>query len=178
MNESKLLFQLQSQDYRALDQAIDIYTPYLSTVLYNMAGNALSKEDMEEIISDVFVTLWTHSKDIDLNKGSLRAYLVAVARNTTYSRLRRNRELIGLDEIELPVQEDFALRYAESSSVWDAVMSLGEPDNEIFVRYYKYNEKLKDIAKVTGLNLSTVKTKLSRGKRKLKQILQHTEESL
>ena len=178
MDEAKLLFLLQSQDYRALDQVIDVYTPYLSTVLYNMAGNALSKEDMEEIISDVFVALWTHSKDVDLNKGTLRAYLAAVARNTAYSRLRRNRELIGLDEIELPAQEDFALRCAERNSVWNAVMSLGEPDSEIFVRYYKYNEKLKEIAKVTGLNLSTVKTKLSRGKRKLKQILQDTEELL
>lgn len=178
MDESVLLKRLQAREYLALDRAIEIYTPYLSTVLYNVAGVALSKEDTEEIISDVFVTLWTHAKNIDLNKGTLRAYLAAVAKNTAYSKLRKNGEMIGLDEIELPVQEDFMQQYVEYSSLWSAVMSLGEPDNEIFVRYYKYNEKLKDIAKLMGLNLSTVKTKLLRGKRKLKLILQDKEELL
>lgn len=55
-------------------------------------------------------------------------------------------------------------------------MRLGEPDIEIFVRYYLYDEKLKEIAAATALNLSTVKTKLSRGKRKLKNMLLHAEE--
>lgn len=31
----------------------------------------------------------------------------------------------------------------------DAVMSLGEPDNEIFVRYYIFGEKIREIAKAT-----------------------------
>ena len=64
----------------------------------------------------------------------------------------------------------------ENSALWDAVMSLGEPDNEIFVRYYKFGEKLKDISKATGINISTIKTKLLRGKRKLKIILSNAEE--
>lgn len=51
-------------------------------------------------------------------------------------------------------------------------MSLGEPDNEIFVRRYKFDEKLKDISKAMGLNISTIKTRLSRGKRKLKKSYQ------
>ena len=66
----------------------------------------------------------------------------------------------------------------ENSALWDAVMSLEEPDNEIFVRYYKFGEKLKDISKATGINISTIKTKLSRGKRKLKIILSNAEEML
>ena len=57
-------------------------------------------------------------------------------------------------------------------------MSLGEPDNEIFIRFYKFDEKLKEISKATGLNISTIKTKLSRGKRKLKKILSDAEEAL
>ena len=35
-------------------------------------------------------------------------------------------------------------------------MSLGEPDSEIFVRRYKFDEKIKDISKAMGLNISTV----------------------
>lgn len=178
VDETKLLLQLQSREYRSIDRAIDLYTPYLSTVLYNMVGNSLPKEDLEEIISDVFIALWIHAKDIDLNKGTLRAYLAAIARNTAYNKLRKKQNFTCLDDLVLPDQTDFTQVHSERSSLWDAVMSLGEPDNEIFIRYYKYNEKLIDIAKVTGLNLSTIKTKLSRGKRKLKKILQSAEELL
>lgn len=55
------------------------------------------------------------------------------------------------------------------------IMKLGEPDSEIFFRYYYYNEKIRDIASVTGIPISTVKTKLSRGKNKLKQIISSKE---
>ena len=99
--EEKLLMRLKNRKRNAIDEAIEVYTPYLSTVLY--------KENTAD------------------------------------------------------------------SVVWDAVMSLGEPDNEIFVRYYKFGEKIREIAKATGVNPSTVKTKLSRGKRKLKEILLHAE---
>ena len=59
-----------------------------------------------------------------------------------------------------------------------AEYALGEPDSEIFVRRYKSDEKIKDISKAMGLNISTVKTRLSRGKRKLRKMLSDAEEKL
>ena len=71
------------------------------------------------------------------------------------------------------IEENFHNNY-----VWETVMSLGEPDSEIFVRRYKFDEKIKDISKAMGLNISTVKTRLSRGKRKLRKMLSNAEERL
>lgn len=75
---------------------------------------------------------------------------------------------LSIDDAELPDTTNFADDCSLNEQLWKAVMKLGEPDNEIFVRYYRFDEKLKDISKATGLNISTVKSKLSRGKRKLK----------
>lgn len=124
-DESELLQRLRNREKNSIDEAIRIYTPYLSTVLYHMAGNSLPKEDIE--LSD------------------------------------------GKNFIE----ENFHNNY-----VWETVMSLGEPDSEIFVRRYKFDEKIKDISKAMGLNISTVKTRLSRGKRKLRKMLSNAEERL
>ena len=90
-------------------------------------------------------------------------------------KLNKQRDYTSLDEIELPDEAPIPEENTTESVVWDAVMSLGEPDNEIFVRYYIFGEKIREIAKATGVNPSTVKTKLSRGKRKLKEILLHAE---
>ena len=124
-DEAELLQRLRNREKNSIDEAIQIYTPYLSTVLYHMAGNSLPKEDIE--LSD------------------------------------------GKNFIE----ENFHNNY-----VWETVMSLGEPDSEIFVRRYKFDEKIKDISKAMGLNISTVKTRLSRGKRKLRKMLSNAEDRL
>lgn len=177
-DEEKLLKRLKSNGKNAMDDAIEIFAPYISTVLYNMCGHSLSKEDTEEILSDVFVTLWRKAESIDLQKGTLRSYLAAVARNFALKKLNERVSTENLDNLELSDSKDFANDSLNSHFLWDAVMALGEPDSEIFVRYYKFGEKLREISKVTGLNLSTVKTKLSRGKQKLKHILIDAEEML
>ncbi len=173
-DEAKLLEKLKKKDLRYIEFAIDLYTPYLSVVLYNYAGRKLPHQDIEEIISDVFVTLWKNADFIDLSKGTIRSYISRCARNLALKRMQKHRENISLEDIEISAPEE----NRENDFVWSSVMKLGEPDSEIFVRYYKYDEKLKDIAKAVGIPLSTVKTKLSRGKKKLKKILSDTEELL
>lgn len=178
VDESKLLMQLQKRQSNSLNYAIEVYTPYLSTVLYNMASGALSKEDVEEIIADVFVMLWKNPQYIDLTKGTLRSYIAAAARNLALKRLNKSHEYICIDDVELQDDSDFANTNSQYDELWSAVMSLGEPDNEIFIRFYKFDERLRDISKATGLKISTIKTKLSRGKQKLKKMLLNAEEEL
>ncbi len=172
-DELKLLKKLRSKNLKSLKYAIDLYTPYISVVLYNYVGTKLSSCDIEEIISDCFVTLWKNADYIDLNKGTIRSYISKTAKNLALKRLSKYHEYIPLDDVELFEKEAVNYDY-----IWNYVMELGEPDSEIFVRFYKYDEKLKDIAKAMDIPLSTVKTKLSRGKEKLKNKLKDSEEML
>ena len=96
-DEAELLQRLRNREKNSIDEAIQIYTPYLSTVLYHMAGNSLPKEDIEEIVADVFVVLWKNAERIDLQKGTLRSYLAAVARNFALKRINRKTDHIVLE---------------------------------------------------------------------------------
>ena len=174
-DEEKLLSKLKQGDERALEKAISVYTPYLSTVLFNLAGSRLSAEDSEEIIADVFIALWRNACRIDLQKGTVRSYIAAAARNSALKRLNMTHDCAALEDAELEDKNSLADGHLLNELVWESVMALGEPDSEIFVRYYKYGQKLNEIAKATDLTLSTVKTKLSRGKQKLKKTLKNTE---
>lgn len=42
-DEARLLGRLKKRERNSIDEAIEVYTPYLSTVLYNMVGNRLAK---------------------------------------------------------------------------------------------------------------------------------------
>ena len=174
-DEKKLLLGLQKHDEAALKTVIERYTPYLNTVIYRASGAALSREDMEEIVSDVFVSLWRNAERLDPGKETLRPYMAAAARNQAYKRLGALRDAVPLEELNPSEEPRAADGPAEERLLWDCVKELGEPDFELFVRYYKYGETLRQISSATGLKLSTVKTRLSRGKKKLKQILEHAE---
>ena len=140
-DEAELLQRLRNREKNSIDEAIRIYTPYLSTVLYHMAGNSLPKEDIEEIVADVFVVLWKNTGRIDLQKGTLRSYLAAVARNFALKRINRKMDHTSLEDIELSDGKNFMEENFHNNYVWETVMSLGEPDSEIFVRRYKLMKK-------------------------------------
>ena len=180
MNETTLLKKLKQKRQSALDAAIELYTPYISVVLFNISGGRFSPEDIEEIVSDTFIALWKNAAGIDPEKGSVKSYLAGTARNLAAMRLRaRAMDSVPIDENEISdcggAAEEL-IKSDDAKTLWRAVAALGETDCEIFVRYYKYGEKIKDISAAMSLNVSTVKTKLARGKKKLKKRL--SEEGL
>lgn len=51
-----------------------------------------------------------------------------------------------------------------------AIQKLEENEQDIIIRYYYYNQSTKQISDETGINLETVKSKLRRSRKKLKDI--------
>lgn len=174
MTEEKIINRLRAREPKALEQVMNQYTNYVSAIVWNILGSCLSIEDGEETVSDVFLAAWERAADI--RPGCLKAWLGAVARNKARDRLRRAHLDLPLEEdvLELPDENtpDADLeRKEERALVRKAVNSLGQPDREIFLRYYYYIQPIKEICLTMGLNESTVKTKLRRGRMRLKATL-------
>lgn len=172
MDEEKLARRLKKRSRGALEQAVAQFTPYVSTVAWRALGERATPEDLEEIAADVFLALWEHADGLDPAMG-LRPWLGAVARNKAVDRLRRPQAL-PLDEAA-PAPGDGpevqAERRDEAARLWQAVEALGEPDATLFLRHYWYGETLGDVAKELGLSPGAAKTRLSRGRKKLKELL-------
>ena len=96
--DEKLIYNIRRKQCGALEKAIDLYTPYVGTVIYNMIGSSLLKEDIEEIISDTFILLWRNADKFDSQKGCLRTYLGTIARNLAKNRLAVHKTYSQLDE--------------------------------------------------------------------------------
>lgn len=174
MDEQKLLINLKKGKRGSLEKAIDIYAPYVNVITYNIIGSIMTKEDIEEVISDVFISLWKHADSLDINKGNIRAYLGAIARNCAKNKLREVSLHLELDEnitSQAAAIETNLEQKEENRLLLDMITGLGEPDSEILLRYYYYDEKIKKISQCVGLCQSTVKTKLARGRLKLKEVL-------
>ena len=99
-----------------------------------------------------------------------------MARHKARNRLRQTGRTLPLEgeALEIPGQADPAdqlARAEEGQLVRAAVDALPHQEREIFLRYYYYAQTMPEIAQRMDLNLSTVKTKLRRGRMKLKEQL-------
>ena len=175
MRDHLLLERLRRRDQDALEELTARYRSYVCTVLSNILGNAGTREDVEELCSDVFLALWQHAGQVE--PGRLKPWLGTVARNRAKSRLRTCRELpMDLDEIELPdgapSPEDEAQRKELAAAVRRAVDSLRPRDREIFLRYYLYLQPAETIGTALGLAPASVRSRLSRGRELLRKKLE------
>ena len=171
MNERALLRRLKDGDTGALSELIGLYTPYLYTIASNIMSTTLPREDVEEVVSDSFGALWTHRSE--LLPGKLKPWLASVTRNRAKDALRAAKAAEPLDddllEIAAPENMEKAVLQAELTELArQAVDSLGEPDREIFRRHYFLYQKTDEIAAVLDMNAATVRTRLARGRERLR----------
>ena len=173
LTEEQALRQMKQGSQDALAWFIQRYGAYVSTIIHNIIGQRMSNADVEEVASDVFLALWNNAGKILPNAA--RSWLATVARNTARSRLRRASDTLPLDEEAVIVDdrtpEATLERREQAVRVRMALLSLNQVDREVFLRFYYYYQKTADIAADMGLNESTVRTKLNRGRAKLRDFL-------
>lgn len=174
MREELILRKLKNGDPAGLQALMDRYIPYVSAVTWNILRFSMTPEDAEEVVSDVFLAAWNQAGD--LKSGCVKAWLGSVARHKAKNKLRQMGQELPLEEdvLELPGDdgpEESAARTEEASLVRQAVDSLPQPDREVFLRHYYYAQTVREISSYMNLNESTVKTKLRRGRMRLKELL-------
>ena len=174
MRDELILRKIKKGDPSGLEELMDRYIPYVSAVVWNILRYAMTPEDAEEVVSDVFLAAWAQSPDILPN--AVKPWLGAVARNKARNKLRGRGIDLPLEEdiLELPGEdspENTLARQEEAKLVRRAVDHLGEPDREVFLRHYFHAQTVQEISQTMNMNESTVKTKLRRGRGRLKELL-------
>lgn len=173
MNDIEIVRLLQADDQSALESAILRYGAYVAAVVRNQLGTFSTPEDIEELSSDVFATMWRSRHK--LKTDHIRGWLGATARNRARDFLRKQSLLPVREEDYIAIADDKAQYLLEEQEqarvVREALTGLSAEDREIFLRRYYYNQSISDISEAMALNENTVKSRLSRGRKKLKEIL-------
>lgn len=174
MTDASALVRLQRGREDALAWFIDKYTAYVCTVIRYIIGTTMTEADVEEVASDVFLALWEQADCV--RPGAIRPWLGGVARNKARQKLRERGLTLSLDDdlIAVDTPDPGAdLEQAERERlVQDAVLAMEPADREIFLRYYFHGQPIAGIAEETGIPVSTVKSRLRRGREKLRIALE------
>lgn len=176
INEENLVTELKRKNELALEFVIKQYGGLIKSViektLYNFKGTGI----IEECMDDVFLAIWENS-DKFLKKGSFKSWVAAVAKFKAIDYGRKNVKFLFHEEIE---EVDISVECQGSSKVIKdelneellvLLTNLKTEDKDIFIRKYINDEKSKDIARDIGRDEKFINNRLSRGRKKLKNLL-------
>ncbi len=149
------------------------------TLVHSICSAILRRtpEDAEECVNDSFLQLWRTLDRLEA-PDRLRAYLCTVARNQALSRYRALTAGIPRAEAlpeDLTDDTDVILaleKRADAEALQRAVMTLKEPDREIFVRKYYYMESMRSLAERFSLTEKQIDNILYRSKQRLRKQLE------
>ena len=181
MNEQELRARIASEPQEGYRQLFDTYTSYVYAIVWGQLSGVGSREDAEEVVSDVFVEVFRRM--LDIREGGLKSYIAAVARNkaaTAFHRLSGSRTE-SLDDpscAELPDPADIPAEQEKADEVhrlMRSIRALGELDSTIVLARYYYGLSSGEIGRMTGLSPSAARMRLRRALLKLKRELTKEE---
>ena len=138
---------------------------YMDTVYRVAVHNAPSAEDAEDVTQEVFERLLTCRKGF-ADEEHLRRWLVRVTLNVCkdISRSPWHRRTVSLEACPEPV-----FSTPERGELYQAVMDLPVKYRMPLYLYYYEGYSVTEVGELLHLKVSTVQTRLARGRAKLKQ---------
>jgi RNA polymerase sigma-70 factor, ECF subfamily len=175
-SDALLAARLAAGDERALADVFDRLAPSVYSGALRVLGNGSAAQD---VVQDVFVELWGHPGRYDPAAGSLRTYLVVLARHRAVDLLRSELRRVARQErhyrmtpAEPPGSASDEVMAAETASVVRAAVQL-LPDGQRRVVELAYFEGLtcREVARAMGIPEGTAKSRLRLAMAKLETVL-------
>lgn len=135
--------------------------PVLSACIMRLGNEA----DADDCFQNTFLKLYTDPPEFR-EEEHIKAWLLRVAINECKNFIRDNRKTVPLDSIP-PVAQPNSDDIRDIS--WALMRVEGEYREALYL-YYIEQYRVREIAEILGKNPNTVKTLLSRGRKKLKKI--------
>lgn len=149
-----------------VQELIGLYQNNIYAAAFSICKNA---QDAEDVVQETFIQ-YHMSKNQFESQQHIRAWLIRVAinkaKNVNHTFWRKNK--VPLEEY----METLAFETPESLNLFETVMKLPEKYRTAIHLFYYEDYGVKEIAGILRISESNVKTRLSRGRKLLKESLQ------
>ena len=157
----------------------------LMRALYAEHGGALlgyarrltggDRERAEDLVQETLIRAWKHAEALADERGAVRPWLFAVARNLAIDghRARRARpHEVGAEALDTVAVDDDVDRALEAWEVADAIAALSPEHRAVLVETYYRGHTVAEAAQVLGIPAGTVKSRTYYALRGLRLALQ------
>ncbi|BBK78423.1 MULTISPECIES: sigma-70 family RNA polymerase sigma factor [Clostridium] len=178
INEENFLDQLKKKNEKALDYVIDTYGWIIKSVIKKHLYNLQSVQD--ECINDVLLGLWNNIDKFDENKSEFKNWIAGIAKFKAIDYKRKYlRELDNenVDDLNITVDDSIheLLKNELSLEMQEMMNSLKEKDRELFYKLYVEEIEVDKVSQETGIKRDVIYNRVSRAKKKLRDIFKLKE---
>ena len=125
-------------------------------------------QDAEDAVQEAICAAFAR-RDSLRDAGKFKPWMLRILANKCYDACRKRRNTSDLDAAgEVPAPE---ADQAERLSLWQAVLSLNDDLRAPVALFYYDGLSIREISGVLGISEASVKTRLSRGRARLRQML-------
>jgi len=155
---------------------VEKYSKQVFSLIVRIVGN---REDAEELTQDAFLKVYKSLKSFR-GDSSFSTWLYRIAYNIAISAERKQKNaFIHLDEAVIPDMEDEESDFDADTTdetltdrLRRALEQLAPDDRAMITLFYMHNKSMQEIAVITGLTETNVKTRIFRLRKRLKILIE------
>ena len=151
-----------------LEQMMNQYGDYIARTCYIYLKDWALAEDA---VQEVFIKAYKHMSEFR-KESSEKTWLTSIAINICKNYVRTSwfrKVQIGVEKTETyNMLEDELINQINQSELLKQVMDLPIKYREVILLYYYQDFKINEIAEILGISESSIKMRLNRGRKKLK----------
>ncbi|MEC7679183.1 MAG: sigma-70 family RNA polymerase sigma factor [Planctomycetota bacterium] len=180
--ESQLIELALRGDHAAFTTLVELNQDRLFASMLQVTG---SPEEAEEVVQDAFIRAFIKLNTFQGN-SQFFTWLYRIAFNSALSRRRRYRSKVSLDQLrdhagteivgEQPSVDEPLLQGERIAIVQQALQELSEDHRAILVLREMEGFSYEQIAEIAGISIGTVRSRLSRARAHLKNIIEANSE--
>lgn len=167
-------------DFSRESEFVRMYEEYFPKVYNYIFYRLLSKEQTEDLVSDVFLKVVSNLNNYNPDKASFGTWIITIARNTLTDFYRKSRPHASIDDEGFPtsalaVNIDEQCRLIEDEDrkeLFRALSALNERQRSVLALKYFGGYKNREISRMTGMRESTVSSLGIRAVEKLKSLME------
>ena len=171
MNTVKLVRKAKKGNNLAFSTLIKSYEKDLYKVAIAMTKN---DDDALDCIQEAILQAYISIKDLRQDEY-FKTWLIKILINKCNALLKKNKKILNLD---VSIAENDKVEQSDRLELKDSINNLDSNLKIIVILYYYEDMSIKDISESLNIPQGTIKSRLSRARSKLKEMLSIDEEVL
>ena len=173
-SEQELVVLLNEQSNGAFNYLYEHYSGALYTIINQIIPD---KDTASDVMQEVFINIWKKIKSYDSSKGRLFTWMLNIARNAAIDKLRSKGYRDNMKNQTIMEGENDGLAMSSNPAVNDVglkklLTKLSEDYRRLIDLSYFQGFTHEEIAKMLGIPLGTVKTRIRTALSQLRTLIQ------
>lgn len=140
----------------------------LENGMYRLSYSILkNEEDAKDAVQEAIYNAYKNLETLK-DKRKFKSWIYKIVANTSFEILRNKKNYIDIEQENIAAEK---IDIDTNLTLWKAVQGLEQPYRTTITLFYYEDMSIKEISEITGSKVDAIKKQLSRGRDKIKEVI-------